>query len=293
MVRKSQDFLNITVSSLVNQVRRTADPTTIIEAGALAKGRDGKTRTKKDDITGLGRIIIAAKGKMASIGHKQYPPVDPAVYSLAQILRQDIDDQMFMQAIARGEQTSTQKTKAEALTLNQNSLEYVGLQGIFLDKWIDDAMTLVAEICQRNYEPDRLMKMVSDGTRTGMPITQPMLDVRFDVNIEPGSTLPFDEIKKQTEYSTAYKLLESPVPNPLLEDMLRILNISKRKDVLTKHQGTQLFKQFIGTSAQSMAMLSQIDPQIVQTVITQIPQLQPVLQLMQQAAGLAPKAGAK
>jgi hypothetical protein len=293
MVRNSQDFLNITVSSLVNQVRRTADPTKIIEAGALAKGRDGKTRTKKDDITGLGRIIVAAKGKIAAMSNMIYPPVDPAVYSLSQILRQDIDDQMFMQAIARGESNKGQQTRAEVLTLNQNSLEYAGLQGIFLDKWIDDAMTLIAEICQRNYEPDRLMKMLADGTRAGTQITQPMLDVRFDVNIEPGSTLPFDEIKKQTEYSAAYKLFESPVPNPLLEDMLRILNISKRKEILSKYQGLQLYKQFIGVSAQSMAMLSQVNPQIVQTVLAQIPQLQPVLQLMQQAAGLAPKTGVK
>lgn len=289
MARNNNDFLNITISSMVQQVRRTADPTKVIEAGALAKGRDGKVRSKKDAITGLGRIIIAARGALQrnAIKNLEYPPLDPAVATLAEILKKDIDAQEFMHPIARGEKEKGQQTKAEVIRLNQNALDYVGLQGVFLDKWIDDTMTLVAELCQRNYEPDRLMKMLADDVQSGVKATQQMFDVRFDVNIEPGSTLPFDEVKKQQEYGAAYKLLENPIPNPMIEDMLRVLNISKRKEILERYQGLQLFRQFIMMGQ----LLQQVEPEQIQNFIkaSGVPQLQQLAQLLMQAGQLAPQ----
>jgi len=287
MARNNNDFLNITISSLVNQVRRTADPTKVIEAGALAKGRDGRVRTKADDIHGLGKIIVAARGAVDKIKNLIHPPVDTAVYALAELIKQDIDDQMFMQPIARGESKKGQQTKAEVMRLNQNSLDYVGLQGIFLDKWIDDTMTLVIEICQRYYGLGRLMKMLSDGVKNAIKADQMALDVRFDINIEPGSTLPFDEIKKQQEYAAAYKLLENPIPNPMIEDMLRVLNISKRKEILEKYKGLQLFRQFIMMGQ----ILQQIPPEKIQAFLqaSGVPQLQALAQLLMQAGQLAPQ----
>jgi hypothetical protein len=299
MSRNNNDFLNITVSSMVNQVRRTADPTKIVEAGALAKDRENNIRTTRDDISGLGKLVIAAKGKIGAISNMVYPALDSSVPMLAQLLKQDIDDQMFMQAIARGESPKKQQTAAESVRLNQNALDYVGLQGIFLDQWIDDTVTLIVELCQRNYEPGRLMKMLSDGTQSGVKADQSMLDVRFDINIEPGSTLPFDEVKKQNEYATAYKLLENPVPNPMIEDMLRILNISKRKEILDKYKGLQIFRQFIMLSQQAGQMMAQqpqpgADPQQAMAMQMQAAQAQQammgqVTQLMQAAAQLAPQ----
>lgn len=251
MSRNNNDMLNMTISAMVNQVRRTADPTKIVEAGALAKDRKGKMRSTRSHIFGLGRIIIAARGKGDKIKDWEHPPLDASVVALAAAMKQDIDDQMFMQDVARGaKQPGTgQQTKAEVVRLNQNSLDYVTLQGIFLDKFIDDTMTIIAELCQRNYDPGKLMKMLQDQEKRAVQIDQQMLDVRFDVNIEPGSTLPFDEQKKQLEYKAAYDLLENPVPNPMVEDMLRVLNISKRKEILARYQGLILFRQFIQIGA--------------------------------------------
>lgn len=287
MSRNNNDFLNITVSSMVNQVRRTADPTKVIEAGALAKGRDGKVRSTFDHITGLGRLIIAARGKIKAIQNLVYPPLDSSVPLLAEFLKKDIDDQMFMQDVARGAAQPGQQTKAEIVRLNQNSLDYVGLQGVFLDIWIDNSATLIAEICQGNYEPERLMKMIADEVKSGFKADKTAFDVRFDVNIEPGSTLPFDEEKKQQEYAAAYQLLENPVPNPMIEDMLRVLNISKRKEILERYQGLQLFRQFIMMGQ----LMSELEPEKVQQFIAAsgVPELQQLAQLLMQAGQLAPQ----
>jgi hypothetical protein len=144
-------------------------------------------------------------------------------------------------------------------------------------------MTLIAEILQANYKPDRMVRIIgSDREKSVAFMSQEMLDVRFDVNIEPGSTLPFDKEEKKQNYIAGYKLLENPIPNPLLEDVLRILEITNLKKILLKHQGTILFRQFVMMSQ----MLREVDPIVVQTALANIPELQPLYQLMMQAAQL-------
>ncbi len=293
--KHSNDVLNMTMSTMLNQVRRAADPTKIVESGALAKSRSGKFRSQKDGIMGLGRIVIAARGKLKMMTDWVHPPLDPAVIMLAGAMKQDIDDQMFMQDVARGAAQKGQQTKAEIVRLNQNSLDYVGLQGIFLDKFIDDISTLTAEICQRNYSIGRLMKMLFDEVKQGMKVDQAALDVRFDVDIEPGSTLPFDEQKKQAEYGAAYKMLENPIPNPMIEDMLRILNISKRKEILDKYQGLQLFRQFI-QMGQLLIQAQQASKESgggefekILKGLSGIPGMEQLIKLLLQAGQLAPQ----
>ena len=294
MARNNNDMLNITISALVRRVLFTADPERIVEAGALAKNRKGGLRQLNP--FGLGKYIIAAKGKIDKIKNMDYASLDPATMVLAGIIKQDIDDAMFMQDTARGASstkggmggTGGRISATEAARLDVNSHDYTALQAIFLDMWIDDTLTLIAEIVQLNYEPDRIVRIIGDnGEKNNMTLTQEFLDVRFDVNIEPGSTLPFDEEAKKNDYLAAYKLLENPIPNPLIDEMLSILKISNRKKVLARYQGMILFKQFIQLSQ----LLGQVPPEQVQAVLQQIPVLQPLYELMMQAGQLAPQMG--
>jgi hypothetical protein len=142
-----------------------------------------------------------------------------------------------------------------------------------------------------NYEQGRLLKIISGDIKSAAKVDQTTLDVKFDVNIEPGSTLPFDEAKKQQEYATAYKMLENPVPNPMLEDMLRILNISKRKEILAKYQGMQLFRQFILMGAMLNAAQGEPEVQMVTQKLSAIPQMVDLMKLLLQAGQLAPQVG--
>ena len=293
MSRNANDILNMTVSTMLQQTRRTADPTKIVEAGALAKDREGNIRNTRDSITGLGRIVIAARGKVDKIRDWLHAPLDPAVIALAAMIKQNIDDQMFMQDVSRGAKSPGQQTKAEVVRLDRNSDNYTALQGIFLDKFIDDTMTLIAELAQSHYDVGRLMKILQDEVKESMKVDQQMLDVRFDVNIEPGSTLPFDEVTKQTEYATAYGMLENPIPNPMIEDMLRILNISKRKEILERYKGLQLFRQFIQLGQLLTDALNDEEAgeeiQNIMQKMSSIPGMQKLMDLLLQVGQLAPQ----
>lgn len=283
MARNNNDMLNIAMSALVNQVERTADPDKIMEAGTMARDRNGKIRKVK---FGLGKLIIVARGKIEKVQNMVWAPVDPAVLKLASLMKQDIDDSSFSQPVARGEITSGSTTKAEAIRANVNSHDYTAMQAVFLDGWIDDTNTLIAEIIQYNYEPGRMVRIRGlDGTSLGK-MSQELLDVRIDVNIIPGSTLPFDEERKQAKYLQAYQLVNQPVPNPMIEETLRVLDISDREKILAKYQGLVLFRQFI----QFGQLAAQLDPAVLEGMPEQ---LTPLLQLLLQAGQLAPQTGIK
>jgi len=290
MARNNNDILNLTVSALVRRTMMTADPERKLEADSLALDRSGKVRQVEP--RGLGKYIVMAKGKIDKLQNMEYANLDPATMLLAQILKQDIDDNMFMQDVARGatgggggmqQSGSGSKTAREAIRLDVNSQDYTAFQAIFLDVFIDNTMTLIAEILQANYRPERMVRLIGNDREKSMAfLSQDMLDVRFDVNIEPGSTLPFDKEAKKQDYAAAYKILENPIPNPLLEDMLRVLSISNIKKVLLRHQGIILFRQFVMMSQ----MLQEVDPMVVQAALANIPELQPLYELMMQTAQL-------
>ncbi len=285
--RANNDMLNLSISAMVNQVQRIADPTKIIESGALARDRNGKIKSTRDDITGLGRIVIAAKGKMKAIMNMVYPPLDPAVLQLVQMMKQDLDEQLFMPAVARGQSEKGKKSATEIARLDTNAHDYTAMQAIFLDVWIDNTATRIAELCQRNYKPGRMMRVLNKDGHGVMNADQAVLDVRFDVNIEPGSTLPFDEEKKQNETLKAYELCSTPIANPMLEEALQALNISHLQEILARHKGFILFNQFI----QLGQLVAQVPPEELQKVVQNLPYLQPIIELLMQAGQLAPQTG--
>ena len=81
--------------------------------------------------------------------------------------------------------------------------------------------------------------------------------------------------------------------------MLRILNISKRKEILDKYQGLQLFRQFIQIGAQLTASLQEAsgDEEAVNTIrqtteaLKAIPGMEQLMQLLLQVGQLAPQVG--
>ncbi len=281
MARNNNDILNITMSALVNQVERTADPDKIIEAGTMARDRAGKIRKVK---FGMGKLIVVAKGRIEKLRNMVWAPVDPSVLQLASLMKQDIDDSSFSQPVSRGEITKGSTTKAEAIRANVNSHDYTAMQAVFLDGWIDGTNTLIAEIIQENYVPGRLVRIRGlDSTKQGK-ITQELLDVTVDVNIVPGSTLPFDEERKAARYLQAYQLVAEPIPNPMIEEVLRVLDITDREKILAKYKGVVLFRDFI--------IMGQLAIQIPPEKLEAMPsELIPVYQLLIQAGQLAPQTG--
>lgn len=291
LARNANDMLNLSVSALIQRARLAADPERLVEAGALSKDKRGNLRQTRQQMKGIGKWIVMAKGRLDKMKNIEYAPLQAGEIVLVQTLAQSINDTMMMQPVARGAPQgvaggkSPKITATEAAKQDVNSHDYTAMQAIFLDQWIDMTLTLIAELVQRHYQPERITRIVGNGNRENLIITQQHLDVKFDVNIEPGSTLPFDKEAKKQDHLTAYQILQNPMPNPMLEQVLRDLSVNDIEKVLLEHQGTALFQQF----AQLSAQMVQLDPNAIEALVAGVPELQPVVQLMAQMAQLVPQ----
>lgn len=279
----SQDMLNTTIAHLIQHVKLNADPQKIVESQTLAKDKKGRVREIKGR---AGEIIVVKKGRKDAIKNLESGRLGQEVYLLIDYLKRDIETQQFMNPTAQGVTVKGDVSATEAARLDTNAHDMIAMRSILLDKWIEGTAINIAEITQRYYDPERRLRIIgTDGETQNIVMNDQIKKVEFSLEIEPGSTLPFDEERRKNDYMTAYKLLGEPVINPMLEDMLRILNIANRSKILTKHKQTQVFKQFVQLSQQAQQFIAQaqeqgIDP--AQAEMAKQKLLQQVMQLMQQ-----------
>lgn len=297
MSRGPQDMLNVTMAYILQHVKMTACPQKVIEVGTLAKNKQGKIRIVKDR---AGELIVVNKGGVDKIRNLVGNRLDPTVWTLIQYLVKDIETQQFMHAVAQGKATSSGMSATEAARLDTNANDLIFLRSVLLERWIEGTARNIAEVIQENYDEDKRVRIVGcNGEVQPGRMTADMKNVSIDLEIEPGTTLPFDETRQKQDYLTAYKLCADPNLNPMLEDVLRKLNISNIDKILSKHQQIQLFKQFIALAQAAKNAAAQIrnaastpgpdgapvDPARLQMAAAAVQQqiIQKVMQLLAQA----------
>ena len=236
MYRSPQDMINISVTHLFNNMKLFGDPKIAIENDAIAIN----PRTKKHFSigAGAGAIIRLARGGLARMKIIDPPSTSAGASQLYGLFTQEFKNITGLQDTATGKKTEGRITATQAQALTISSHDRIALQAVYEDEWIRRLMILNAEISQKNYDVGRYIRIVGeDGIVGAQQITEGLKDVRFDVNVEPAASLPFDEEKRKADFLQAYQLLQDPNPNPLLPDVLRKLGILNWKKVLSKHSG--------------------------------------------------------
>ena len=283
--RSSQDMLNSTVAHIIQHVKLNASPPKIVEAQTLAKDKKGRVRQIRDK---AGELIVVKKGRLNAIKNLEPGRMGNEVFALVDYLKKDIETQQFMHATAQGVAASGDTSATEAARLDTNAHDMIAMRSVLLDKWIEGTAINIAEMVQAYYEMERKLRIIgTDGETRNLMMEAEMKRVEWDLEIEPGSTLPFDEERKKNDYLTAYKLLGEPVANPMLGEMMRVLNIANRNKILAKHGQTQIFRQFVALSRQTMAGLQELEagggeipPEQIEMLKNRF--MEQVLQLMQQ-----------
>lgn len=277
MYRSSQDMINISVTHLFNNMKLFGDPKIAIENDAIAIN----PRTKKHFSigAGAGAIIRLARGGLARMKIIDPPSTSAGASQLYALFSQEFKNQVGLQDIAQGKKTEGRITATQAQALTISSHDRIALQAVYEDEWIRGLMILDAEISQLHYDIGRYVRIVGeDGIVGAQQITEKLKDVRFDVNITKGASLPHDEEKRKADFLQAYALLQDPTPNPLLPDVLRQLGILNWQKVLQKHSGwvrcQQLNGLFEAVKAGQMTVEEAI--QIIGTRLTEMAQQESV-----------------
>lgn len=245
MYRSPQDMINISVTHLFNNMKLFGDPKIAIENDAIAIN----PRTKKHFSigAGAGAIIRLTRGGLARMKIIDPPSTSAGASQLYALFTQEFKNITGLQDIASGKKTEGRITATQAQSLTISSHDRIALQAVYEDEWIRQLMILDAEISQKNYDIDRYIRIVGeDGVAGATQITEELKNVRFDVNIEKGASLPFDPEKKKADILLAYEVLKDPTPNPLLPDVLRQLGVVNWRKIIGQHSAFQNFVQLQG-----------------------------------------------
>lgn len=247
LYKSTQDMINETVSHMVNNMKQFGDPKIAVESGTIATP-PGRNKAHYKIGKGAGRIIRLLKGRMAGFKVIDPPQPSPIHGLLYQLFTQEFKNIMGLQSIGRGEKQPGKMTATEATHLVMSSNDRIALQSVYEDVWVENVLALTAEIVQKNYDIGRIVRIVGPNRQRGVTeINEGLKKVQFDVNIEPGTTLPFDEEKKLTKIMTAFKIMGEPIPNPMLPEALEALGISNWQELVKRHELWIKFVQFIQT----------------------------------------------
>jgi hypothetical protein len=246
MYKSTQDMINVTASHMVNNMKQFGDPRIAVEEGALA--RDARQKSKKafKIFRGAGSIIRLARGGLNKYRIEPPVPISNGTLAMYGLFAQEFKNITGLQDVGQGKSTPGTQTKAEVQILAISANDRIHLQSVFEDEWVKGVAGLAAEVTRLNYDPNRVVRVVGDDSIVSATrMTQELKDINLDVKVESGTTLPFDEQERVAKYAQAFEYMQNPVPNPMLPEMLRVLEISGWQRLLQKHEGWQRYTQFL------------------------------------------------
>ena len=225
-------------------MKQFGDPRIAIETGAIDSPPSSKKSAYKIG-SGAGTIIRLVRGGLQRMKILDPPQTSSVIGSLYGLLSQEIKNLTGLQGIAKGEALKSDTSATEAQLLMMSATDRIFLQNIYEEEWVRQCAYLISEIVQDKYDIGRMIRVVGqDKVQSATEISQKIKDIKFDVAIMPGSMLPFDEEKKIAKYEKAYAMLAQPMPNPMLPEMLRVLEIPNWQKMLQSSEIYQKFVQF-------------------------------------------------
>ena len=196
--RGLQDLVNITTSHMLNYVKSFSDPRLKVEENA-----NPEDPTNSDVASWLqsssGSVIKLNEGAMNKEEALQRANMSAGLINFYQLMTRELQSQTGQSAPSLGRQAGAQQTATEARVLATNARMRTALHSKLVDQFLINIIKNASEIMQKSYDRDRVVRILGESGAIGSEhITEEMTTLQFDVELEVGSTLPFDEeIKKQ------------------------------------------------------------------------------------------------
>jgi len=266
LYKTSQDMINTSITHMVNNLKQFGDPRMAIEDGAIAL--NPKTKKPWSISSAAGSVLRLMRGGLAKYKIEPPMPISPAAAGIYELFTQEFKNITGLQAVAQGQQLKGSTTATEAQHLAISANDRIFLQSVYEDEWVKGIACHIAWNMQEYYDEGRWVRIVGQDKIEGIAqITSREKTVKYDIRVEAGTTLPFDEEKRMAKYMEAYKLLESPTANPMLPELLRVMEIPNWKKILDELPSYQKYRQFVGLYEQVKA--GQVDPQTAIQMLTQ------------------------
>ncbi len=239
-----QDYINTTLAHQANHVKLFGDPVVIVEEGAIAGAEDNKGVARKLKAV-AGAIWKVTKGGIDRVRREPAPQMGNALTEFYALLAQELRDQTGVQDVALGRSKGSGETATEVVTRDTNSRLRIGHKSILQDRFIIGVMERTADLDQLHMSPGDKARITGDGP-TRITLEEDMLALDFDVTLDAGTALPFDEERKQERYEVAL----GHVGPAMLPEYLDVMKIEEKDVILARHEAWQQFEQFLAAQEQ-------------------------------------------
>lgn len=233
-----QDNLNDMASMIKDHALTVTRPRRVVDVGAI---KDMKSINRD---SGPDQTIKANPGRVNdAIRWEPAGRLSPDVYNWMTMSERNMETTSGMPAQSMGRQSPQKQTATEIATLDRAGRGRVGMASSLLDDFIARVYMLIAEGIQQNYAPNRMVRILGENTEARViTITQKHKTVRFDVEVEAGSTLPFDKERKKEDALAVNQVLMTA--GPYLPEVLDAYEVKNRDEVLQRSQQWVLFVQY-------------------------------------------------
>lgn len=232
--KQLQDWVNVIGMHIGNTLKIYGAPITIVEEGAKAPGSKFKTAA--------GAIWNVVRGGINKV--RREPPVAMQSGSIEgyRMLVQELQNNTGVQDVGMGRAARGKPTATEIIRLETNTKLRMALGNAFQDDFTVAVFENIAGICRRMYSPEQMIRIVGEEhADTVAQITSGMKDIRFDIDLEIGTSLPFDRERKKEE---ALKLFQAIGP-AMMPELLKDFERKDAEEILARAPMWQAFEQFM------------------------------------------------
>lgn len=210
MAKNLQDRVNAAERHLMNQVKFFADPVTYFEENVFADGGLPVNRA------GAARKLN--KGGLSRIRREPGVPVTPGLMGTIASWKADLRDQTGSQEVGIGRQGKGKQTLGEILTLQTQTRLRGAMSNALLDDAVIQHFENLAEQGQRMYSEGDMIRVVGDKNADLVHAIQAgEKSVRFDIGLEIGTSLPYDQDKTRNEAMSLFEVIGLPFLPMLLD----------------------------------------------------------------------------
>ena len=224
MAHGMQDFKNIIWANLANYAKAFGQPVTIVEEGAVSGSPNNEGLGIALE-SRAGAIWKAKAGRINGIQRVPPPPMGDSIFRILERNEQSLKDTLGMQDITLGRKQPGEQTATEALELQTNSKVRTALENLNMDMFTLDLMKLVHMFLRAHYQPGDVVRIIGEGQT--VKIDPMMLDAEFDLKMEVGTVLPFDEERERLK---ADKILGVIGPS-YIPEWLKAYDVKRPEDM--------------------------------------------------------------
>ena len=255
MVKTLQDYINISIMFMLTNVKFFGLPAWLVEEDAVVVPKGMALADAIRSVPGAIIKLVHGAKQRGAVERLAPPAMNQAAAGNLDTLREELRQGTSVQDVIQGG-AGKEQTATEALRRETNSRINLSLLLWGLDEHTLDVMNWVFKIDKRHMSPEEQVRILGENSvQSVMEFgSQSEFDAKFDLRLEVGTALPFDQERKKNESLTLMQQI-GPAYLPWLLDTFDVPN---KEELLAGNDIVQIIQA-----------LQELDPEQAQALLAE------------------------